>query len=302
MGAMTGFRRICCSGGPLGSATQPKSGSGGHVTGHDSPADLGLWGRIRSAFRRLHVHLHRNPITALVTKVVITVLGVLVIGAGLVMMVTPGPGIVGIIVGLGILATEWHWAERWMHAMKERAQAAADVARDMDPAVRRRRLLLTALGLVVIVGARHRLRQHLRLARLRGGRPGTGSRASAARAGPSRQVRAECEKPGDALESRSAAAVAVRQPPAGDWRSGSALRSHRRGHWFEPSIAHRVSVSTDVSPNLADWSKSAGPGLEIMSFVTYRWSGLASPPPPPGRLRTHGHSGLADVASLADPP
>lgn len=25
----------------------------------------------------------------------------------------------------------------------------------------------------------------------------------------------------------------------GDWRSGSALRSHRRGHWFEPSIAHR---------------------------------------------------------------
>lgn len=25
----------------------------------------------------------------------------------------------------------------------------------------------------------------------------------------------------------------------GDWRSGSALRSHRRGHWFEPSIAHQ---------------------------------------------------------------
>jgi hypothetical protein len=25
-----------------------------------------------------------------------------------------------------------------------------------------------------------------------------------------------------------------------DWRSGSALRSHRRGHWFDPSIAHRV--------------------------------------------------------------
>ena len=23
-----------------------------------------------------------------------------------------------------------------------------------------------------------------------------------------------------------------------DWRSGSALRSHRRGHWFEPSITH----------------------------------------------------------------
>src|SRR5215211_7863002 len=29
----------------------------------------------------------------------------------------------------------------------------------------------------------------------------------------------------------------------GDWRSGSALRSHRRGHWFEPSIAHRFRLS-----------------------------------------------------------
>ena len=28
----------------------------------------------------------------------------------------------------------------------------------------------------------------------------------------------------------------------GDWRSGSALRSHRRGHWFEPSIAHNITA------------------------------------------------------------
>jgi hypothetical protein len=26
----------------------------------------------------------------------------------------------------------------------------------------------------------------------------------------------------------------------GDWLSGRALRSHRRGHWFDPSIAHPV--------------------------------------------------------------
>src|SRR3954447_1014597 len=30
----------------------------------------------------------------------------------------------------------------------------------------------------------------------------------------------------------------------GDWRSGSALRSHRRGHWFEPSIAHPKNTHT----------------------------------------------------------
>jgi hypothetical protein len=27
-------------------------------------------------------------------------------------------------------------------------------------------------------------------------------------------------------------------PPSGDWRRGSALPSHGRGHWFDPSIAH----------------------------------------------------------------
>src|SRR3954447_12583615 len=31
----------------------------------------------------------------------------------------------------------------------------------------------------------------------------------------------------------------MRRAP-GDWHSGRALRSHRRGHWFEPSIAHRT--------------------------------------------------------------
>ena len=39
----------------------------------------------------------------------------------------------------------------------------------------------------------------------------------------------------------------------GDWRSGSALRSHRRGHWFEPSIAHPVVCS--ASPRVSAASK-----------------------------------------------
>lgn len=123
------------------------------MTERETDADPGLWTRLTSAFRRLHAQLHRNPITGMITKVVVTILGVMVIGAGLVMMVTPGPGIVGIIVGLGILATEWHWAERWMHSMKTKARAAADRALDVDPAVRRRRYILVTIGIAVIVGA-----------------------------------------------------------------------------------------------------------------------------------------------------
>ena len=30
-------------------------------------------------------------------------------------------------------------------------------------------------------------------------------------------------------------------PTSGDWRRGSALPSHGRGHWFDPSIAHHIS-------------------------------------------------------------
>ena len=51
------------------------------------------------------------------------------------------------------------------------------------------------------------------------------------------------ESPGDVNSAGSCARVSLRsrRGHAGDWRSGSALRSHRRGHWFEPSIAHQSS-------------------------------------------------------------
>ena len=34
-------------------------------------------------------------------------------------------------------------------------------------------------------------------------------------------------------------------PTSGDWRRGSALPSHGRGHWFDPSIAHQQAGSDD---------------------------------------------------------
>lgn len=106
-----------------------------------------------NAFKRLHERLHSNRITGLFTKIVVTIIGVAVLGAGVIMMVTPGPGIVGIAVGLGILATEWAWADRWVQAAKKKAQEAADKAREMDPAVRRRRLLLAGVAILVVATA-----------------------------------------------------------------------------------------------------------------------------------------------------
>ncbi len=108
---------------------------------------------IRHAFHRIHQRLHRNPLTSLVTKVVVTIVGVVVVGAGLVMLVTPGPGIVGIAVGLGILSLEYDWADRWVKRVRARAREAAERTRELDPAVRRRRALLTALGVVAVLVA-----------------------------------------------------------------------------------------------------------------------------------------------------
>jgi uncharacterized protein (TIGR02611 family) len=108
--------------------------------------------RSDSRLHRLHAYMHRNPVTGLLTKVVVTIIGLGVIGAGLVMLVTPGPGIVGIVVGLAILATEWAWAERWVDAMRAKAHEAAERTRQLDPAVRRRRALLTAGAFVAVVG------------------------------------------------------------------------------------------------------------------------------------------------------
>jgi uncharacterized protein (TIGR02611 family) len=102
--------------------------------------------------KRLHERLHAHPVTGAATKVVVTVVGLLVLTAGLVMMVTPGPGVVGIIAGLGILATEWEFARRWLATAKRKAQEAADKARSMDPAVRRKRIALTALALALVCG------------------------------------------------------------------------------------------------------------------------------------------------------
>lgn len=50
------------------------------------------------------------------------VVGFVVLLGGLAMMILPGPGIVGILAGLGILSRELPWAERVMEYVKKRAK------------------------------------------------------------------------------------------------------------------------------------------------------------------------------------
>ena len=104
-------------------------------------------------WNRLHHRLHANPALSVTTKLAITTVGSLVFVAGLVMMVTPGPGIVGIILGLAILSTEYEWADRWLVRARQKAHEARLRAEAMDPRERRRRLLLTGLVFLAAAGA-----------------------------------------------------------------------------------------------------------------------------------------------------
>jgi uncharacterized protein (TIGR02611 family) len=55
-------------------------------------------------------------------RIAVTVAGFVVLAAGLVMMVTPGPGLLVIILGLAILATEYAWARRALDTAKAKAR------------------------------------------------------------------------------------------------------------------------------------------------------------------------------------
>jgi len=52
-------------------------------------------------------------------RIVIGVVGASVLLLGIIMLVTPGPALVVIPLGLAILAIEFVWARRWLHKLRE---------------------------------------------------------------------------------------------------------------------------------------------------------------------------------------
>lgn len=53
-------------------------------------------------------------------RLIIGVVGTTVVLIGIIMIVTPGPAVVVIPLGLGILATEFVWARTLLHHVKDR--------------------------------------------------------------------------------------------------------------------------------------------------------------------------------------
>jgi uncharacterized protein (TIGR02611 family) len=80
-------------------------------------------------------------------RVGFAVAGFLVLVAGLVMTVTPGPGIPVIILGLTMLALEFAWAERSLEKILDRAEKAFDEVTKGSPV---RRAIVLGGGAVAL--------------------------------------------------------------------------------------------------------------------------------------------------------
>ncbi|WP_149552395.1 TIGR02611 family protein [Streptomyces marokkonensis] len=81
-------------------------------------------------------------------QVGVFVVGLAVVAAGAAMLVLPGPGWVVIFGGMAIWATEFVWAQLVLRWTKRKVTEAAQ--RALDPKVRRRNIILTSVGVVIV--------------------------------------------------------------------------------------------------------------------------------------------------------
>jgi uncharacterized protein (TIGR02611 family) len=107
-------------------------------------------------FKRLHARSRANRVTAFLVKVLITLIGMALLIVGIIMIFTPGQGILAIIAGLALLSLEYAWAQRALVKTRNKAQAARDKFASQDPAERRRKIWI-GIGLflcvVILLGA-----------------------------------------------------------------------------------------------------------------------------------------------------
>jgi uncharacterized protein (TIGR02611 family) len=61
-------------------------------------------------------------------RIVVLVIGLALVLGGIALLVLPGPGLLVIIAGLAVLATEFAWAERLLDRAKDQASRAKDKA------------------------------------------------------------------------------------------------------------------------------------------------------------------------------
>jgi hypothetical protein len=67
----------------------------------------------------------KNPVR-LLRRIAVTVVGTVILAAGVVLLVAPGPGILVIVLAVAVFAVEYQWARRHLVAARTLARSAAD--------------------------------------------------------------------------------------------------------------------------------------------------------------------------------
>lgn len=80
-------------------------------------------------------------------QVGVFIVGLAIVIGGIILLPLPGPGWLVIFAGMAVWATEFVWAQIVLHWTKRKVTEAAQ--RALDPKVRRRNAILTAVGLVI---------------------------------------------------------------------------------------------------------------------------------------------------------
>ncbi|GAA4883253.1 PGPGW domain-containing protein [Serinicoccus chungangensis] len=80
-------------------------------------------------------------------RIALETLGWIVLVAGILMLLLPGPGLLGTFAGLWILSTQYAWARRWTNPVKFRALRGAAEGVETIP-----RIVLSALIALGLVG------------------------------------------------------------------------------------------------------------------------------------------------------
>lgn len=110
--------------------------------------------RAHRALQDIEAWAHRGRVRAAVVRVGVTVLGPLVVLAGVAMLVLPGPGLVVMALGGALLALEYDWARRVLTACGRtlgRGRRAV-VPRDASTARRAFGVVTTVAFLVATTG------------------------------------------------------------------------------------------------------------------------------------------------------
>lgn len=114
--------------------------------GLPGPGRPGWVGRFLAARGRVR----RSRGGTITWKVVVTVVGVAVIIAGVVMLAVPGPGWATVLLGLAILSTEFEWAARWRRWVVRRLTGAAHRVQGFPRWLRVVTWALVGLGLLAL--------------------------------------------------------------------------------------------------------------------------------------------------------